>query len=90
MYMLTKMSTKMTHKKLTDSTDFGGSEKRWGRGYRWIVMYLDRKFHHLIGPEAIRMWVPCFPMFRDKIYAYLKKGKGEDSKRNPESFTMEP
>lgn len=73
--MLTKMSTTVTHKKLADSREFGGSETRWQQGYRWLVMYLDRKFYHLIGPEAIAMWVPSFPMFRNKIYAYLKKKK---------------
>jgi hypothetical protein len=55
-YKLRKMSTASTHKQLADC-EFGGCARRWGVGYNWIVKHFDTKFHSLIGPAALRIWV---------------------------------
>jgi len=80
MHMLTKMSSRVTHKMMVEGVEpltggFGGSNTKWEQGYKWLVKYVDNKFYHLIGPDAIKMWVESFPSFRDHIYQYLRKPK---------------
>lgn len=72
-YVLMKMVSKRTHMDCATSRDFGGSASRWERGYHWLVEYLDVKFYDWIGPYAVGMWAPLFPVFRDQIYKYLLK-----------------
>jgi hypothetical protein len=74
-YVLSKISSRKTHKDMADSNEFGGSDARWGKGYRWLIMYLDERYWHLIGPDAIDMWVPHFPKFAKAIWDYLQKPK---------------
>ena len=74
-YFLMKVSSKKTHLNMADDPRFGGSDNRWSRGYRWLVLYLKDKFFHLIGPDAIDMWVPGFPKFAHAIYDYVNKPK---------------
>jgi hypothetical protein len=56
-YMLRKTSTARTHCDLCDN-EFGGADRRWGYGYKWIVKTFDTSFAHLIGPQALERWVP--------------------------------
>ena len=79
-YTLHKLSTRKTHKDMADSTAFGGSEVRWGKGYRWMIMYLDERYRHLIGPDGIQIWISKFPYFANAIYDYLKKPKQREER----------
>ena len=57
LYMLCKISTGRTHKDLADN-EFGGDSGRWGKGYKWMVKYVDRQCQALIGPQALELWAP--------------------------------
>ena len=46
LYMLRKMQSGRTHKDLADN-EFGGDSGRWGKGYRWMVKYVDKKCERL-------------------------------------------
>lgn len=74
---LHKMNTRKTWKDIADDRRFGGSECRWSKGYRWLVLYLDERYEHLIGPQALAMWVPYFEVFAEKISAYLNRMREE-------------
>jgi hypothetical protein len=59
---------------LADRPDFGGSENRWEVGYWAFIHLIHERSYHLISPTtAIRMWVPYFPYFADKVYDYILK-----------------
>ena len=73
-YMLRKMSTARTHCDLCDS-EFGGSSARWAIGYKWIVKRFDTTFARLIGPQALSIWAPQFPVFAEKIREYIQRDK---------------
>ena len=73
-YMLRKMSTGRTHKDLADN-EFGGDSGRWGKGYRWMVKYVDHKCAALIGPQALRLWAPQFDFFAETLREYLMRDK---------------
>jgi hypothetical protein len=58
----------LTHKQCCKGFDgsggFAGSGSHWEKGYHWIISYLDTNFAmHLVGPDAIAMWVEHFPTF---------------------------
>ena len=57
-----------------DRQDFGGSVTRWLVGY-WAFIHLihERSSQLIVGPDALRMWVPYFPYFADKIYDCILK-----------------
>ena len=73
-YMLRKMMTGRTHKDLCDA-EFGGCAGRWGRGYNFLVKYLDERFYHVIGPRGLRLWAPYFPDFAEAIREFIHRGK---------------
>jgi hypothetical protein len=73
-YMLRKMSTGRTHKDLADN-EFGGDSSRWGRGYNWMVKYVDNKCAPLIGPDALELWAPQFPFFAETLREYIMRDK---------------
>ena len=73
-YMLRKMSTARTHCDLCDN-EFGGADRRWGYGYKWIVKKFDRTFACLIGPQGLEVWAPQFPHFAEKIREYIQRDK---------------
>ena len=75
-YVLRKLSTGATHKHLSD-VEFGGDSGRWGRGYTFMIMYLDDRYSSIIGPQGVETWAPHFPYFaeinreafmRDKVH----------------------
>jgi hypothetical protein len=68
------MSTARTHKDLADN-EFGGSSGRWGKGYNWMVKYVDKKSAPLIGPNALELWAPQFPHFAETLRDYLMRDK---------------
>ena len=74
-YLLMKGSTTKTHLDMALDSKFGGSAIRWAKGHRWLMFFLKDKFFHLIGPDAIEMWVPGFPTFAHAIYDYVDKPK---------------
>jgi hypothetical protein len=74
LYMLRKMSTGRTHKDLADN-EFGGDSGRWGKGYRWMVKYVDHKCRPLIGPRALELWAPQFPYFAETLREYIMRDK---------------
>jgi hypothetical protein len=73
-YMLCKMSTGRTHKALADN-EFGGDSSWWGRGYKWMVKYVDKKAGALIGPNALQLWAPQFPFFAETLREYIMHDK---------------
>jgi hypothetical protein len=73
-YMLRKMSTGRTHKDLPDN-EFGVDSSRWGRGYKWMVKYVDRRSHGLIGPRVLELWAPQFNYFAEIIREYIMRDK---------------
>jgi hypothetical protein len=68
------MSTGRTHKDLADN-EFGGDSSRWGRGYNWMVKYVDKKCALLIGPDALELWAPQFPYFAETLREYMMRDK---------------
>jgi len=75
-HMLTKMSSRVTHKMMVEGVEpltggFGGSNTKWEQGHKWLVEHVDNKFCHLIGPDAVKMWVESFPSFRDHVHQCL-------------------
>jgi hypothetical protein len=84
-YMLKRMHSRQTHKDISDNdVKFGGAHSRWTVGYRWIVMYIDNKFAHLIDQRALQMWVGQFPRFARVIYDYVRREKTrQDAAGNP-------
>jgi hypothetical protein len=68
------MSTGSTHKDLADN-EFGGDSSRWGRGYNWMVKYVDNKCAPLIGPDALELWAPQFPFFAETLREYIMRDK---------------
>ena len=74
-YALHKNSTKKTHKDMAEDPRFGGSDGRWIKGHRWLLLYMRERCYHLIGSDAIEMWVRFFPQFADRIYDYMLKPK---------------
>jgi hypothetical protein len=74
LYMLRKLSTGRTHKDLADN-EFGGDSSRWGRGYKWMVKYVDKKSEPLIGPQALAAWAPHFPFFAETLRTYIMRDK---------------
>jgi hypothetical protein len=82
-YMLRKMSTARTHSDLCDN-EFGGADRRWGYGYKWIVKQFDTKFAHLIGPQGLGVWATKFPDFAESIREYIQRDKDRtDGDGNP-------
>ena len=73
-YVCRKLSTAATHKHLAD-TEFGGDSGRWGRGYNWMIAFLDRRYAPLIGPAGLRAWAPHFPAFAECIRDFLMRDK---------------
>jgi hypothetical protein len=51
----------------------GKSESHWGRGYKWMVQYLDKRYAPIIGPEGLERWVGLFPYFSEKFREKLAK-----------------
>jgi hypothetical protein len=68
------MSTGHTHKDLADN-EFGGDSSRWGRGYNWMVKYVDNKCAPLIGPDTLELWAPQFPFFAETLREYIMRDK---------------
>jgi hypothetical protein len=53
----------------------GRSEARWGHGYKWMIHYLDQRYHPILSHEGLQRWVTHFPMFAEKIQMMLEKDK---------------
>jgi hypothetical protein len=47
----------------------------WAIDYKWIVKLFNTTFAHLIGPQALVIWVPQFPFFAEKIQEYIQPDK---------------
>jgi len=73
--MLRKMVENSTHKNLAGGDEFGGDDKRWGTGYKWMVFTCEEKLASLVSPQALKMWAPHFPCFAEKIRQHLLKEK---------------
>lgn len=48
-------------------------DSRMGRGYHWLIAYLDNRYDRLIGSNGIRVWLPYFPHFAEQIRQYVSK-----------------
>ena len=73
-FTLIKMSTGYATTFLCDYMGYA-SDARMGLGYKWLVEYLDGRYHHLIGPNGMNLWCWWFPSFADKIWNYICKVK---------------
>lgn len=47
--------------------------QRMGKGFKWLVGYLDERYDYLIGWRGMLLWRPYFPMFAEKIRQYISK-----------------
>lgn len=45
----------------------GRTAARWGRGYSFLVKYLDERYKPILNHEGLQRWVPLFPEFNEKI-----------------------
>jgi hypothetical protein len=84
--MLRKMASARTHSDLCDN-EFGGADRRWGYGYKWIVKQFDTTFAHLIGPQALALWAPQFPYFAEKIREYIQRDKARTDRHGNQTST---
>jgi hypothetical protein len=64
----------------------GRSEARWGYGYKWMIHYLDQRYHPILSHEGLERWVTHFPMFAEKIRVMLEKDKRHV---DPETYQVE-
>jgi hypothetical protein len=69
------MSTGRTHKDLADN-EFGGDSSRWGRGYNWMVKYVEvwaRSIQKTTGNGPTRGTKPTVKckMFEDNSAALM-------------------
>jgi hypothetical protein len=72
-FTLIKFRKGFTNATLVDHYVGGKSEARWGRGYKWMVQYLDKQYAPIIGPQGLERWVGMFPHFADKFHEKLAK-----------------
>jgi len=74
-YMLRKMNEGCTHNHLAGGDEFGGDDKRWGTGYKWMAFTCEAKLAPLVSPQALKLWAPHFPRFAEAIRLCLMKEK---------------
>lgn len=72
-FMMDRITNKQPLYRQAEQAEYGGAVSRWEVGYYAFVHMIHQRVYHLIGPSAIRMWVPWFPYFADKIYDYILK-----------------
>jgi len=65
-YTLMKQALGETHTGLCDSR-IGGDSRRWSAGYRWFLLYLNRRYDNILAANSIYRWVHLFPEFADAI-----------------------
>lgn len=65
-YMLVKMKDGLPHTAMSDKIT-GGDPKRWSYGNKYIVQYIDQRYHNLIGPNGLSHWILKFPKFAEVI-----------------------
>ena len=66
-YSLIKMTSGTPSTRLADGEVGGKSSSRLDCGHKWLMKYLDNRYHHLIGPNGLSLWVDQFPYFAEKI-----------------------
>jgi hypothetical protein len=72
-FTLIKFRKGFTNATVVDHYVGGKSEARWGRGYKWMVQYLDKRYAPIIGPQGLQRWVGLFPHFAEKFREKLAK-----------------
>ena len=74
-YMLRRMVDDCTHKQMASGFEFGGDDKRWATGYKWMVFTIEEKLGGLVSPQALKLWAPQFPFFAERIRQHLLSRK---------------
>lgn len=80
-YVLCKIAYGLPHIVMTDMI-FGGDSSRWGKGYNFLVKFIDDKYINIINTNSLQFWAPHFPQFaeaiRRKLCAYWDKCNEND------------
>ena len=72
LFFMTKCKLGISNRLLCDKF-FGGHQSRWSFGYPWILYYLDNRYQHQLGNEALHRFVPEFPKFYNAFNKFAKK-----------------
>jgi hypothetical protein len=71
-YLLMAIANGEPHSKLSDRTG-QKCDQRIGKGFKWLVLYLDDRYDHLLGLGGMLVWRQYFPLFAEKIREYIAK-----------------
>jgi hypothetical protein len=71
-FLLAKCKTGTTTDNLIDMF-FGGDYSRWKYGYCWILLYLDLRFHNIVGHVGLLCFLPQFGKFKNVIEECCQK-----------------
>jgi DDE superfamily endonuclease len=67
LFTLMKMREGGSNAAIVEDQVGGRSTARWGRGYNYLVKYLDERYLPILGHEGLQRWVAHFPEFAEKI-----------------------
>ena len=62
LFTLTKVATGQTNQCIVDEY-LDGDYTRWSYGYRWMLIYLDRRYEDIIVHQGLVCFVKDFPRF---------------------------
>ena len=74
LYSIMKQALGATHAAMVEHV-VGGEPRRWLAGYRWCLMYLDRRYSHILGPQGMLKYINDFPRFAAAIESACNKDR---------------
>ena len=76
LYTMMRMKTGDDHTQMCYV--FGGSTKKWSYAWRWIMIYLDKRYENIIGHQGLLRFVDEFPNFYSAINEKVKRARIHD------------
>ena len=72
LFTLTKVKTGKTNEQVCDDY-FGGDYTHWEIGYRWFILYLDKRYKDIIGLQGMLRFLPDVQRFHDAMERFFQK-----------------